>query len=201
VPKVALTEKFIAGVKSPLGQVDYFDAKTKGLVFRVAPSGSKTWCVFYTSPNDGKRARATLGHYPQTTLAEARARALEAKGALDEGIDPRDVGSGAMTVGQLAASYIAKYVRPNFRRWREKEHRLAVDVLPMIGALKLSDLHRREVTKVLDRIMARGAPAQAAKVFKDMSAMFRWAMARGDLEHSPTGGLSPPKGARRVRGC
>jgi hypothetical protein len=146
VPKVALTEKFISGVKPRLGQVDYFDAKTRGLVLRVAPSGVKTWCVFYTSPKDGKRARATLGHYPQTTLAEARARTLEAKGQLDEGIDPRDVGSGAITVGQLAACYIAKHVRPNFRRWREKERRLAANVLPVIGSLKLADLHRREVT-------------------------------------------------------
>src|SRR5262249_50097886 len=56
-----------------------------------------------------------------TTLAEARARALEAGGQLDEGIDPRDVGSGAMTVGQLAASYLSKHVRPNLRRAREKE--------------------------------------------------------------------------------
>jgi hypothetical protein len=131
---------------------------------------------------------------------EARARALEAGGQLDEGIDPRDVGSGAMTVGQLAASYIAKHVRPNLRRARDNERRLAANVLPIIGSLKLSDLHRREVTKVMDRIMARGASAQAVKVFKDMSAMFRWAVARGDLEHSPTEGVRPPKeGAPRSR--
>jgi integrase len=200
VPKVSLTEKFIAGIKPAASQIDYFDAKTKGLVFRVSPSGLKTWCAFYTSPKDGKRARSTLGHYPQTTLAEARARALEATGQVDEGIDPRDVGSGAMTVGQLATSYIGRHVRPNFRRWREKERRLTANVLPVIGSLKLSDLHRREVTKVMDRIMARGARAQAAKVFKDMNAMFRWAVARGDLEHSPTDGIRPPKeGAPRAR--
>jgi integrase len=98
-----------------------------------------------------------------------------------------------MTVGQLATSYLAKHVRPNLRRAREKEIRITANVLPVIGSLKLSDLHRREVTKVLDRIMARGAPAQAAKVFKDMSAMFRWGVARGDLDHSPTDGVTPPK--------
>jgi hypothetical protein len=30
VPKVALTEKFVAGVKAGPSQIDYFDAKTKG---------------------------------------------------------------------------------------------------------------------------------------------------------------------------
>jgi integrase len=105
-----------------------------------------------------------------------------------------------MTVGQLAASYIAKHVQPNLRRAREKERRLAANVLPVIGSLKLSDLHRREVTKVMDRVMARGVRSQAVKVFKDMTAMFRWAVARGDLEHSPTEGVVPPKeGAPRSR--
>lgn len=113
MPKVALTEKFIAGIKPGPSQIDYFDAKTKGLVFRVSPSGSKTWCSFYTSPKDGKRARATLGLKLHWRGSRER---LEAGGQLDEGIDPRDVGSGAMTVGQLAASYIAKHVRPNLRR-------------------------------------------------------------------------------------
>ena len=61
MPRVALTDRFAAGVKQPSGQADYFDSKLTGLVLRVSESGVKSWCLFYTSPKDGKRARAALG--------------------------------------------------------------------------------------------------------------------------------------------
>ena len=61
----------------------------------------KSWCLFYTSPKDGKRARTTIGRYPQTGLADARTRAREAHTSLDEGLDPRDVATATMTVRQL----------------------------------------------------------------------------------------------------
>ena len=75
MPRLALTDKFLAGAKPAATQVDYFDAKCPGLAFRLS-GRAKTWCLFYTSPKDGKRARATLGHYPQTPLAAARTRGV-----------------------------------------------------------------------------------------------------------------------------
>ena len=64
-PKISLTDKFVAGVKPSDIQIDYFDANYTGLVLRVASNGVRAWCAFYTSPRDGKRARAPLGRYPQ----------------------------------------------------------------------------------------------------------------------------------------
>jgi len=55
MPRLALTDKFLAGVKPAATQVDYFDAKCPGLAFRLS-GRAKTWCLFYTSPKDGKRA-------------------------------------------------------------------------------------------------------------------------------------------------
>src|SRR6516165_2622129 len=149
MPRLALTDKFLAGVKPAATQVDYFDAKCPGLAFRLS-GRAKTWCLFYTSPKDGKRARATLGHYPQTTLAAARTRALEAKAHLDQGVDPRDVASGLMTVGQLADSYLAKHVRSNLRSAKAVERRLKKNVLPVIKGIALAQLHRRDVNRVID---------------------------------------------------
>ena len=79
MPRVALTDRFVASVKQATGQRDYFDAHVRGLVLRVADSGLKTWCAFYTSPKNGKRTRATLGRYPELGLANARGRVLEAR--------------------------------------------------------------------------------------------------------------------------
>ena len=89
MPRVKLTDRFIAGVKADR-RTDYFDAVTPGLVLRVAAGGRRTsWCLFYTSPLDGKRARVGLGAYPALRLADARTKAIEAAGAAAGGSDPR----------------------------------------------------------------------------------------------------------------
>jgi hypothetical protein len=84
MPRVELTDRFVSGSK--VG--DYFDAKHPGLNLRVTSKGIRSWFLVFTSPKDGKRARATLGRYPQTTLARARSLAQEARTYLDEGKRP-----------------------------------------------------------------------------------------------------------------
>src|SRR5262249_26135324 len=67
--------------------------------------------------------------------------------------------------------------------------RLNASVVPVIGSLRLADLHRRDVNRVVDPVIKRGSPIEAAHVLKDLRAMLRWAVARGDLEHSPMDGM------------
>lgn len=202
MPKVALTEKFVQHAKpDSTGRTDYFDGTTKGLALRVS-EGAKSWTYHYTSPKDGKRARLTLGTYPATTLAKARTKALEAKGHVEEGKDPRDVFAGqdgaAMTVAGLVDSYLNKHVKPNRRTATEMERRFRKNVIPVIGAVKVAEMHRRDVNRVLDPIIARGAAIEARLVFQDVRAMLRWAVKRGDLDHNPIDGMSKP-GAERPR--
>jgi integrase len=45
---------------------------------------------------------------------------------------------------------------------------------------------------VLDPILDREATVEAARCFEDMRAMFRWAVQRGDLDHSPMEGMRKP---------
>jgi len=192
MPRLALTDRFIAGAKSKTAQTDFFDARTLGLVLRVSASGVKSWNLFFTAPSTGKRARTTLGRYPRTTLAEARTRALEAMTLVDAGADPRDVSGGAMTVQQLVGSYLEKHVRPNLRSRKAVERRLTKNVLPLIGSIAVAELHKRDITRVLDRIAARGCAVEGARVFQDLRAMCRWAVSRGDLDHNPLDGMEPP---------
>ena len=191
MPRVALTDRFVAGVKQTTGQRDYFDAHVRGLVLRVADSGLKTWCAFYTSPKNGKRTRATLGRYPELGLADARGRALEARAHLEQGTDPRDVHHGSMTVAMLATSYLTKRAS-GLRSVENIRHRLERKALPLIGGIELGKLHRRDINRVLDAIMARGKPQEALAVFKVLRAMLRWAVERGDLEASPMQGMKGP---------
>ena len=101
-----------------------------------------------------------------------------------------------MTVGSLVASYLAKHARPNLRSAPAIERRFNKNVLPIIGNVALADLHKREVNRVIDPIVERGRPVEAARCFEDLRAMFRWAVDRGDLDHSPAEGMRKPGEAK-----
>lgn len=199
MPTIALTNRFIAAAKSPdAPQTDYFDSGTKGLALRVTNTGRKVWTYLFSSPKDGKRARLTLGTYPATSLAAARGLALEAKGHVEEGRDPRDVfaerEAAAMTVTMLVDSYLDKYVRPELRTAAAIERRLNKNVLPVIGGVKIAELHKRDINRVVDPILARGKRVEAGRVFEDVRAMIRWAVKRGDLDYSPIEGMQKSSG-------
>jgi Arm DNA-binding domain len=124
MPKLELNDRFIATMKAEGSAIDLFDAKTKGLNLRIVPSGVKTWFLVYTSPIDGKRARISLGHYPSTPLSRARTAAIETRGRVEAGEDPRSSPkAAAMTVGDLAEIYIAKHC-PTIKTGAELRRRL-----------------------------------------------------------------------------
>ena len=200
MPKVELSDRFIATLKpQATGALDYFDTKAKGLNLRVTPTGVKAWSVMFTSPRDGKRARLSLGTYPATSLAKARGLAIEARGHVESGVDPRDFGrrstAGAMTVGMLAADYMARHAT-KLRSYAEVRRKLHSDILPVIGDVNLSHLHRRDVHRVLDPIKDRGSAAAARKVFTELRAMLNWAVARGLLDHNPAAAMQEDDGGK-----
>src|SRR5262249_18322241 len=122
--------------------------------------------------------RVTLGRYPAISLAAARTLALETK-------EGRTAGS----VAALAEAYIRH--TQALRSAAEIERRLRRYVLPVIGHLPLRELHRRDVTRVIDAKIG-GAPISARKAFEDIRAMVRWAVSRGDLDHNPIDGMRGP---------
>jgi integrase len=191
--RVALTDRFVAGAKAGT-RTEFFDSRVTGLSLRVSPT-AKNWAFHFTTAG-GKRARLTLGAFPAITLAGARGLALEAQAAVQAGADPRTSKAGSMTVAILVESFLAKHVRPNLRSAKQVERRLRKNVLALIGNVRLADLHRRDVNRVLDTIVGRGRLIEANRVFGDVRAMLRWAVARGDLDRDPVQGMDAPSPAR-----
>jgi hypothetical protein len=105
--RVLLTDRFCDRAKSSGAQTDYFDENVSGLALRVTAGGVKTWTLHYGPAK--KCARIGLGRYPSTSLASARALALEAKSAVADGRDPRSGPTDAMTVTGLVESYVEKH--------------------------------------------------------------------------------------------
>jgi integrase len=204
VPRLALTDRFVATCKAAPGQsqTDYFDERTPGLALRVSEQGHKAWCFVFTAPDNGKRARETFATYPAFGLAAARTRAREARGLVEAGEDPRVAlnaqAAGAMTAAALVQSFLEKHARPNLRTAAEIERRLRKNAVPFIGNVRVADLHRRDINRVVDPIVRRGKLAEACRVFEDLRSIMRWAVARGDLDRNPMDGMKKPA-APRIR--
>jgi integrase len=64
-------------------------------------------------------------------------------------------------------------------------------VADVIGELKLAQLHRRDLTRCIDKVKDRGATVEANRVFEDLRAMVRWARA-GDLDENLAEGMRRP---------
>jgi integrase len=175
--RLQLTDRFCAHAKA-LGeaQTDYFDATIPGLALRVTAQGTKSWTLLHGTP----RRRATLGRYPTLSLAAARTLALETKEGRTQG-----------TVAALAEAYLKTIT--GLRSASEIERRLRKDALPIIGHIPLRELHRRDVTRVID---AKSAPIAARRVFEDLRAMIRWGVSRGDLDFNPMDGMQPPPASK-----
>jgi integrase len=195
MPKVMLTDRFAASAKPLNGdeRTDFFDALVTGLCLR-ATKDRRSWSFCFANPIDRKWTRLTLGTYPAISLAAARGKALEAKGQVDSGNDPRasDQAAANMTVAELVASYLADPEKQALRSRASIERRLRKNVLPVIGEVKLSELRRRDVRNVIDPMMQRNVKVEAALTFANIRAVIRWAVQREYLEHNPLEGMEKP---------
>jgi integrase len=179
--RVHLTDRFCAHAKSTEPQTDFVDDTVTGLALRVTSGGTKSWTLTWGTP----RRRATLGRYPSMSLARARTAAIETREGRTSG-----------TVAALAEVYLQAC--NGKRSAPEIERRLRRDVLPIIGHIPLRELHRRDITRVIDA--KSSAPIAARRAFEDIRAMIRFAVSRGDLDHNPIDGMvGPPISKPRTR--
>ncbi|MEE8055299.1 MAG: integrase arm-type DNA-binding domain-containing protein [Gammaproteobacteria bacterium] len=199
MPLEHFTQRWVEGVKPPPTgkQIDYYDKRSfgKGRRFglRISYRGTKTWCVWYQF--EGRTRRLNIGHWPPLGLAEARRKADRELSAILLNSDPageRQAARHAETVGELATLYIARYAKRHKRSWKRDQEILDRDVLPFWGRRKLTDIRRRDVCVMTDRIVDRGAPIGANRAFAVVSKMFNWAVERDLLEHNPCVGAKKP---------
>jgi hypothetical protein len=65
------------------------DKATRGLyLFPSGSVGTEKWIFRYVSPITGKRRDMGLGRYPEISIRDARAAALECRRLIETGVDP-----------------------------------------------------------------------------------------------------------------
>ena len=185
---MALTDRTIRNAKPRRAVYRLRDGNTvtRGLGVTIAPAGSKTFFLSYTSPRSGKRTQISLGRYPGVGLKEAREKARNYRDLLATGVDPkeeiererrRDLELAIRpAVADLFDAYIAdlkmdeKRSAPEVRRIFEKH------IAGIIGDKAAAEVTTDDILDVLAPIVQRGARVHADNVRAYLRAAFEFGL-------------------------
>ena len=178
-----LTDALVRAVPAPAaGRVEITDERSQGLTFRVTPAGVRSWTFRFRDPASGALSRATLGRYPDLSLADARNKADELRRAVVRGLNPvqemRRARSEAATRSfeAVAERYLAEYARRRKRSASLDERNLRKHVLPTFGNRRIDQIERGDVIVLLETLVAAGTPTLANRVQSVISAVYSFAI-------------------------
>lgn len=213
-----LNDALLRALKCAPGQrlIEIRDASIPGLEIRVWSSGVKAWRLHYTRRSDGRRRVTTLGRYPGITLKQARTRAKALQATIEDTdlrADPaaeKQARRVAGTFAELADEWLERHAKPNKRprTVRGDQQMLQRHVLPDIGDMRLGDITKRDVIRLLDKVAAapdartgaeRKMTHQPNRVFQLTRSIMRWGLGRDLVKIDPTAGLPPPIRKEKAR--
>lgn len=200
---MALTDTFIRQVKHSGAPAGDKHSDGEGMFLHVKAAG-KYWRLSYRF--NGKQKTLALGVYPEVTLVKARARRLEARALLADGIDPgvakkdrkrRDEAQSLHTFRSVAEAWMKRNALVT-KAITIKKHRtwLDNDILPLLGDMPIADIRPRDVLEVGRKVELRGALDSASRIVNLCGQVLRYAVASQLVEVDVTSGL---KGALATR--
>lgn len=180
----------------------YFLPDGNGLVLWVSPAGLKAWRVRYRLPDGSRPAPATVGHYPEMSLSEARVKAVEVQRAAKQGETTagirkaqQEMKAAACAEQEAEGQQHAENERAAFRavsgRWMAEKRltwatetyrkaRLVVDsyLVPKVGDLDMRVMETKDVRSVLVE-MAKETPQLARKARQYVASIVEQAINEG----------------------
>ncbi|PPU85878.1 integrase [Xanthomonas populi] len=175
-----------------------------GMYLEIPPAGGKWWRLKYRI--DGKEKRMSLGTYPDTGLAAARARRDEARKLLAAGLDPSEQRKQAKQAQAATVAAAGETFEAVAREWmsRQTVARVTAEknrwlletfLFPEIGSRPIGEIKPRELLDALRKIEATGKLETASRAKIKAGQVFRHAMLEGKAEIDPTASL---RGALKV---
>lgn len=195
MPTAHLTDRTIKALATDKRQEDVWDESLEGFGVRVSESGRKVFVVRYRA--NGTRRRMTIGKYPSVGLAQARAIAKGVIGAVATGGDPVAEAEAeereGFTFRELAAEYMERHAKPkkSTRSVAEDQRQLDKDVLPAWGDVPVSEITKRDVIDLLNRIVDRGAPVMANRTRALVHRVFNFGLEEDLTDHNPALKVKP----------
>ena len=182
-----LSVSFVKSVTRPGRYTDGPGSFGLSLFVRIGASGrlSKTWTQ---KVRIGDRVTSIgLGGWPVVSLKEARAKALENRRLVEQGVDPRQPREVVPTFADAVDATIALR-RPSWRgsesetQWRSSLSRFAA----ALAARPVSEITPSDVMAVVAPIWNE-KPETARRLRGRLSAVFKWSIAGGHRQDNPAG--------------
>ena len=222
MPKMKLTRRALAAIKTPAKPMVYWDADIAGLGLSFRPSGAQSWLVRYRAGAGGRSGtlrQVVIGTPETMTPEQARNAAKDMLANVRLGADPakeRAEARTADTIAEISAEWLSRHVEPKRKEATAKLYRAVLDthILPAIGSRKAITLTRSDVAKLHGAIArkatgakkagakrtavqkTRGGPIIANRALAALKAMFSWAI---DLGILPQGSQNPASGVEAFK--
>jgi integrase len=199
------TKENIDAIPIPDKRAEYADAggrsSVNGLLLRVTPTGTKTFCVLKRIKG-GKLERFTLGRFPALTIENARRKAVEVLSTVASGENPAEVLRrirGERTFSEMFDLYLTNHAKPHKRSWEQDEQRFNLYVKDAIGNKKLSQIERRDVRTLHEKLTKAGTKTTANRVLSLISSVYSKAIEWEHATTNPATGIKPNKEKSRDR--
>lgn len=188
-------------------QTDYKLFDGNGLYLLVTKSGGKLWKLKYRF--NGIERKLSIGSYPEVSLKDARATAMEQRALLAKNVDPSAEKRIRRLQAEMATATTFKSVGDEYIAKLEKEGRAPATLVKarwMLGLLSaslgtrpISEVKPLEVLRVLKDLEVKDQLETARKVRALASRIFRYAIATARAEHDPCPALRGAIAAPQVK--
>lgn len=183
----SLTELTIRKAKPADKRYDLFDASARGLGLRVAISGTKSW--FIMRRFNGRMLRITFGRYPEISLANARLKVPE---VLREMADGRTQGQRKTDLFKIVLEEWLKKDQAKNKSVHQVKMAMYLHALPALGNMSVTSITKRDVNKMIDKVVDAGSPVAANRILAYTKRFFSWCKERDILDQSPVEAIKLP---------
>ena len=161
-----LTKRTVDAIEPSLRDTFLWDTEIPGFGCKVTPKGARIYILQYS--RSGRDYRVTIGrHGVEFTADQARNEARRLRGLIACGENPalsRSHERSIPSVAELGARYLEEYARPHKKPsgFAQDQRNLQNHIIPLIGALRVSEVERQDVARVM-RDIAAGKTARDEK--------------------------------------
>jgi len=218
-----ITKRIVDGAELKPKRYEIWDSDLSGFGLRISPSGNKSYILRYRPEGGGRSAPKrflTIGKHGVFTPEQARTKARKILGAVLNGDDPaKELKSkrNELTLRELIDFYDQEGA--NHLKDRTKQYtlsRLRNHAVQLLGNRKITDIRVSDVERMIKHVAAgktartlnagsrkqsifRGGSGAAAKVARDLSAVFTFAIREELLSVNPCLAARKPKDGKRDR--
>ena len=186
------TPRVLNGLQTPPGlkAKEYSDGRVRNLKLEVTAAGTKSF--WFRGQRDGHRFTQLLGHYPSTTIDEARRIAQDFKAQVDRGLDPtaeRKALKAEPTLGAFFEQQYLPYAEATKISWKDDRNRFNRRIAPIFAERKLSTITKREIAHYHAALKHEMSAASSNRILILISAIYHRAIEWQVVSLNPCSGI------------